>query len=295
MKTRTFKQFGTFSVIILLPLLLIFSGLLIKTGFHSDPMTIIQLFLVITFLVCVLVFYQIKITIDQTTVSFKLGLGFVGKTYQLSDIKSCKAVTNGILYGIGIRMIPNGWLFNVSGLQAIELQFKNRKSIVRIGIDKPEEIASIIQSLIDSDDLKDPVPVVKQRRMNPMWIVVVILFLLPIALLISSNKEIDIQSDINGFEIKGIYGMTISYRSLLCVDTISELPAIRIKTNGYAFRNTKIGNFRLADQTNVKLFVKKGFPPYILIKSKDNKPIYINFEDKQKTIDLYNELLKNKK
>lgn len=89
--------------------------------------------------------------------------------------------------------------------------------------------------------------------------------------------------------------MTISYRSLLRVDTISELPAIRIKTNGYAFGNTKIGNFRLTDQTNVKLFVKKGFPPYIYIQSKENKPVYINFEDKQKTIDLYKELLKNKK
>jgi len=65
-------------------------------------------------------------------------------------------------------------------------------------------------------------------------------------------------------------------------------------TNGYALGKTKIGNFRLTDGEDVKLYVKSGFPPYILIHSRNNKPIYINFEDSRKTIELYNDLMKNK-
>ena len=72
----------------------------------------------------------------------------MGKSYKISDIKYCRTVSNSVINGIGIRMLPNGWLYNVSGLKAIELQFKNRKSVIRIGTDKPDEISQLIQSLI---------------------------------------------------------------------------------------------------------------------------------------------------
>ncbi len=295
MKITTFKQFGTFSVIILLPLMLIFIGLLIKSGFSSGPIAIIQMFVIVTFLICLLIFYQLTITIDNNTISFKLGIGFVGKTYKFSDIKSCKAVTNSVLNGVGIRMLSNGWLYNVSGLKAIELQFKNRRSIVRIGTDKPEEIADIVNTLIKAETVSKNEIIEKKRQFNPMWIVVIILFLLPIALLISSKQEANIYADQKGLIIEGTYGLAIAYDNLIQVDTINSLPQIKIRTNGYALGKTKIGNFRLSDYSNVKLYVKSGFPPYILIHAKDNKPIYINFEDRMKTINLYNELKKNKK
>ena len=295
METKTYKQYGIFSVILLLPLMLIFIGVLIKSGFSTDPITVVVLFVIVTFLICLLIFYQLTIKISNDSISFRLGIGLVGKTYKFSDIKSCKAVTNFALNGIGIRMLSNGWLYNVTGLKAVELQFKNRKSVVRIGTDKPEEISNFINSKINQELIATNDSELKKRMFNPMWIIVIILFLLPVTLLISSRQETSINTNQNGLIIEGTYGLTISFSDMKQVDTVSSLPQISIRTNGYALGKTKIGNFRLADGQDVKLYVKNGFPPYILIHSRVNKPIYINFEDSKRTIDLYNDLLKNKK
>jgi len=296
MEPKTFKQFGTVSVAILLPLFLFFIGLLIiKSGFKSDPSVVILSFVAITFLICLLVFYQITITVDASSVSFKLGIGLFGKQYRISDIQSCKAVKNSAFVGIGIRMLPNGWLYNVSGLYAVELQFKNRSSVVRIGTDKPDEVAAAINSLIKTGSSEGNLIAERRKRLNPMWIVAIIILFVPLTLLISSKQEVNVFTNQEGLVIEGIYGLTIPYDNLLQVDTIGALPGIGIRTNGYALGKTKIGNFRLKDRTNVKLYVKSGFPPYILIQAKESKPIYINFENRQKTIDLYNELVSHKK
>ena len=95
-----------------------------------------------------LFFYKLTICIDSKKVSFQLGVGWFGRSYPLSEIKSCKPVRNSIFYGIGIRLIPGGWLYNVSGFKAIELKFHNRRKVVRIGTDKPEEVADLVESAI---------------------------------------------------------------------------------------------------------------------------------------------------
>ncbi len=42
-------------------------------------------------------------------------------------------------YGWGIRLTPQGWLWNVAGLDAVELTFSNGKKF-RIGTDEPGKL-----------------------------------------------------------------------------------------------------------------------------------------------------------
>ena len=65
------------------------------------------------------------IEIDSTAISFKMGIGIIGKSYNISEIESCKQVKDSFLNGWGIHKIRNGWFYNVSGFNAIELTFKN--------------------------------------------------------------------------------------------------------------------------------------------------------------------------
>lgn len=292
METKKFSQFGTFSVAIILPLLLLFSGLLIKSGLSNTPDFHIHLILVIVFLICLLVFYKLTIIVDNEFVKFKLGIGLVSKSYKISDLKSCKPIATSVLNGIGIRMLTNGWLYNVTGLKAIELRFVNKNSIVQIGTNKPDEISQLIQSLIGGEIPSDYSVKSTKKWINPLWFLSILL--IPALIVIPNYQETKVQFDNNGFKIKGVYGLTIPYSDLEQIDTISNLPRISLRTNGYAFGKTLIGNFKFTDDSHVKLFVKKGFEPYLMIKSKGRVPVYINFESKQKTIDLYDEL-KNKK
>lgn len=288
METKKYTQFGTFSVVIMLPLLLLFSVLLIKSWLANTPDFYIHIFLVLTFLICLLIFYKLTIIVDRTHVSFKLGIGLVRKTYKIEDLKSCKAVTNSIFNGIGIRMLSNGWLYNVSGLEAIELQFVNKKSIVRIGTNNSDEISHLIQSRIGDKISSNVSDTNITKRINPLWFLSILLIF--ILIIIPTYQDPKVQLNNNEFKVKGIYGLTISYVDIEQIDTVSSLPEISLRTNGYAFGNTLVGNFKFKDNSYVKLFVKKKFGPYLLIKSKDKVPVYINFENKQKTIELFNKL-----
>jgi hypothetical protein len=217
-----------------------------------------------------------------------LGLGLGSKSYKISDLSSCTPVTNSAFYGIGIRLTPNGWLFNVSGLKAIELRFKHKSSVVRIGTNHPDEISQIIQSLIGSENIIPNSDKPAKKLIKPLFYLIVLLIL---ALsIIPIYQDTKVQFDNGAFKIKGLYGLTIPFEAFEQIDTVSAIPTISLRTNGYAAGKTLIGNFRFTDDRDVKLFVKMGFGPYIVIKSKESVPVYINFENRQKTIDLYNRL-----
>ena len=79
METKKYTQFGTFSVIIMLPLLLLFIGLLVRSGLTNSADFYVYIFLALTFLICLLIFYKLTIIVDSRSVSFKLGIGLVGE------------------------------------------------------------------------------------------------------------------------------------------------------------------------------------------------------------------------
>ncbi len=288
MEPKKFTQFGTFLASIMLLLLLLFTVIIIRQWKTNSPEIYIQIFVVLLFLFFLLTCYKLTITVDSTTVSFRLGIGWFGKSYKISDIKSCRPVTNSWFSGAGIRMIRNGWSYSVSGIHAIELQFKNKKSVVRIGTNKPGEISRLINSLIIGGETQNiELENSSKKWTNPLWFVLV---LIPLLTVIPNFSETKVKFNETGFKISGVYGMTIPYSELEQIDTISVIPQIALRTNGYSFGKTRLGNFKFTDNSHAKLFIKTGSSPYLLIRSKDRVPIYINYDNKQETIDLYNEL-----
>ena len=67
----------------------------------------------------------------------------------LDQIDTCRPVSNPWIYGLGIRLTPHGWLYNVSGVEAVELKMKSGKTC-RIGTDEPEVLTSALQKALDS-------------------------------------------------------------------------------------------------------------------------------------------------
>jgi len=144
----TFVQRGTFLIIAFFVVILtLFVGFLIKATINEMD-RFIYLISMVLMLIPLSFFYKLTITLDDSFLSFSLGIGLFHKKYLLSEIESCKSVRNSMLYGMGVRLIPNGWLFNVSGLKAIEIHFKGTKKIVRIGTNEPEKICREINRRI---------------------------------------------------------------------------------------------------------------------------------------------------
>jgi len=297
MAPKKFTQFGTLSIAVLFPVLIFCIVMLIITGFDEIIPALVLLFVIVTFLVCLLIFYKLTIEIDDTHLSFRLGTGLINKKYALKDIESCVPVKNSAIYGVGIRLIPGGWLYNVSGQYAVELAFKNKKSKIRIGTDKPGEVAETINKLLNKNGsgLGYDNAFNSSGRSGYYLLVTLIIagLILPLILVISGGKDTDVEFSDSAFTINGMYGMTVENSKIISVDTLRVLPGIKARTNGYAMGNTLKGNFRLHDQTKVKLFVEKGTPPYILIKTDENV-LYLNFRDPDKTEEIFGKIISNK-
>lgn len=292
MKEFKFTQPGTFSVALLLPILILTVVMLILHGFDEPALAIVLLFVIITFIICLTIFYRLTIIVSDSSVGFSMGTGHVKKSYPVEVIESCRAVTNPPFYGIGIHWTPDGWLYNVSGRKAIELTFKNRKKI-RIGTDRPEEIAAHINRILGnppkSADFSNRDESTGKSGLMILAVVMLLGLAFPAILLLASQKPAVATVTDKTLNISGIYGMSIDRSKITICDTILSLPPVKIKTNGYALGKILRGNFKLQNGEKVKLFIYKENPPYIHIRADDGN-IFLNLKDAELTRKLFSDI-----
>jgi hypothetical protein len=123
------------------------SAAAIVAGQRSLPRPIPAVWLVLILaLLIVLLFGSLTTEVSQTHFTFWFGLGLIRRSFPLSSIASCTVVVNPWTYGWGIRRTPEGWLYNVSGLRAIELTLHGGKRL-RVGSDEPEQLCQAILTM----------------------------------------------------------------------------------------------------------------------------------------------------
>jgi len=105
--------------------------------------------IVTTLAVCLMLFSSLTVLINSERLQVRFGLGTIRKNFMLADIESCQKVRNPWWYGWGIHLTPYGWLYNVSGLDAVEIKMKNGRKF-RIGTDEPEELKTALNATIGS-------------------------------------------------------------------------------------------------------------------------------------------------
>jgi len=89
-------------------------------------------------------FSSLTVQIEKHTLTCRFGVGLIRKDIPLSDVDHASAVLNSWFVGWGIRWIPGRyWVWNVSGLQAVELTMKDGRRF-RIGTDEPEALVQAI-------------------------------------------------------------------------------------------------------------------------------------------------------
>ena len=82
-------------------------------------------------------------TISDGALKIQFGFGVIRKRFRLAEIQAYRVVKNRWYYGWGIKYTPHGWLFNVAGFSAIELEMTNGKTY-RIGTDDPEGLETAL-------------------------------------------------------------------------------------------------------------------------------------------------------
>ena len=93
-------------------------------------------------------FYSLTVTADAKELRWSFGPGFWSNRLPFDQIDSIATVRNHWKNGFGIRMRPGFRLYNVSGLDAVELRLKSG-DVRRIGTDDPRGLAAALNSRLE--------------------------------------------------------------------------------------------------------------------------------------------------
>ncbi|HIF31422.1 MAG TPA: hypothetical protein EYQ75_07080 [Planctomycetaceae bacterium] len=94
-----------------------------------------------------LVFHSLTVQVNRNEISLRFGIGIVKKSFSSAEIKTVEQVRNRWFYGWGIKLTPEGWLYSVSGLDAVQIVMQDGRK-TRIGTDEPEKLLAAIESVI---------------------------------------------------------------------------------------------------------------------------------------------------
>jgi hypothetical protein len=95
-------------------------------------------------LICAIMFCKLTIKIDEETLQVCFGIGLICKKVPLIEIVACDPIRIRWWYGWGIHLTPYGWLYNVSGLDAVAITLRNGRRFA-LGTNDPDGLVEAIR------------------------------------------------------------------------------------------------------------------------------------------------------
>lgn len=138
-------QFGWFIVCVFV-IVMTFMTLGYIHQWGNNPIDIYGYVLLMTLSGFVLLsFYGLTVSVNDDFIVIRFGIGIFSKKIKLSSVTSVKAVKYPVMAGYGIRFLPNGILYNVSGRHAVEVRIAGKRSVILIGTDDSDNLKNAIE------------------------------------------------------------------------------------------------------------------------------------------------------
>lgn len=137
------RQTGWIMMVPMLVVVGILALLVVSIVPHGEWMEAIALISIP--LVIILFFFSMSVEVNETKVVVRFGIGLFRRSIPLNTVTKCERVRNPWWYGWGIHYTPRGWLYNISGFDAVELTLVGEKTL-RIGSDEPDALCAAIRS-----------------------------------------------------------------------------------------------------------------------------------------------------
>ncbi|MFO1424385.1 MAG: hypothetical protein U1F70_12185 [Candidatus Competibacteraceae bacterium] len=141
-------QFGAVVAGILLSLSAVAAGAELVTG--PSALTVLGPVLMGVFL---MLFGTLTVEIDESHLRFRFGIGLIHKRVPLAEIVEARPVRTTWTDGWGIHYTARGWLYNVSGWDAVEITLTSGQRL-RLGTDEPQRLT---QALLAARVFRSPV------------------------------------------------------------------------------------------------------------------------------------------
>ncbi len=245
----------------------------------------------------VAVFGSLTVAVDDEQVLVRFGSGLLKKRIPLADVRRFEAVRNPWYYGWGWRLYPGGVLYNVSGLDAVELVLHGGKRL-RIGTNEPKELALALETRLGKPEALSEEEMLVHRRTTRISLAIfggVMVFIVAgLAILFHYQMQPPSVRVTDGvFRVKGaVYSAEVPLKDVVAVTLEPGLPRIISRSNGFSLAGTLRGNFQVARLGHGKLFVEANHPPYMLVRMRRSF-VFVNFESPEQTRVVFAGLEKN--
>ncbi len=107
----------------------------------------IILYVLPVLVVMILLFHSLRVEVDGEYLRLRFGIGLIRKKWEIAEIGEAYPVRSKWYYGLGIRLTPSGWLYAVSGLDAVEVVRVSGRRF-RIGTDEPAVLSAVLNRAI---------------------------------------------------------------------------------------------------------------------------------------------------
>ena len=126
------------------------------------------------------------------------------------------------------------------------------------------------------------------RTQKVSWALTGIVLVVVAVVLVLSFRAPRITVGEETIKISGLYGREIPVSEVVSVTLLDEMPPIRQRVNGSDLGKRAKGHFRFSNGDKCMLFIYKK-APYIQLRTTDNL-YYLNYSDKEKTVELFESL-----
>jgi hypothetical protein len=127
---------------------LIAVGIAVLFARYGASTPLIPSMAIVLLAVAAAIFCCLTVSVSHETITLRFGVSPIRKRFQVRDILTVGVVRNRWYYFWGVRYTPHGWLYTVSGLDAVEIGLRNGRKY-RIGTDDPARLRAAIQEEIE--------------------------------------------------------------------------------------------------------------------------------------------------
>lgn len=130
---------------------------------------------------------------------------------------------------------------------------------------------------------------------KPVLIVISFSFILQLIVVVAvseqATSDLDVITNKDELVIKGQYGTSISYSEIKEITLKSNLPNIKLRSNGFSAEHTNLGYFITQDDSHIMLFTHSD-SCFIRIVTKKDEIYYLSCQEYGNTIKVFNEIKK---
>ncbi len=147
------SQIGWFILLFLTPIITLLALAYIYQ-WGSNPIPFV-LFVVISiiFIGLTSLFCKLTVILDGSTLKLIYGIGLIKMDFELEQLERTEIIRTPFYYGFGIRMTPQGNLYNIQGPKAVRIvYFKNGKqNSFMVGSPEPDKLKSALDKISTRD------------------------------------------------------------------------------------------------------------------------------------------------